>query len=220
VEGLRAQFEPVANNRGLTLQLRLAPEAPEVIETDPQRLEQVLRNLLSNALKFTERGEVTLDINPAGQDRVAFAVRDTGIGIEPHQQRIIFEPFCQADGTTNRKYGGTGLGLSISRELSRLLGGEIHLTSEVGVGSTFTVTLPTRYESAVSVVLPAARQEEPSSPALPSREPAAVRSPRPRPTVPDDRQKLNPAGRVILVVEDDPRFAGVLADLARDHQFQ
>ncbi|HET6409198.1 MAG TPA: CHASE3 domain-containing protein, partial [Chthoniobacteraceae bacterium] len=142
LEGLHSQFEPVAHKRDLALQFRAAPDAPESIETDPQRLEQVLRNLLSNALKFTEQGGVTLEVSAVRRGHVAFAVRDTGIGIDPQQQRIIFEPFCQADGTTNRKYGGTGLGLSISRELARLLGGEIQLDSAPGRGSTFAVVLP------------------------------------------------------------------------------
>ena len=112
------------------------------VETDRQRLEQVLKNLLSNAMKFTERGEVELAVGPAAEGRVAFAVRDTGIGIAPDQHGVVFEAFRQADGTTNRKYGGTGLGLSISRELTRLLGGELSLASVPGKGSTFTVKLP------------------------------------------------------------------------------
>jgi len=215
LEGLQAQFDPIARNRGLALQLRAAQSAPECIETDPQRLEQVLRNLLSNALKFTERGEVTLEVSAAGTGRVAFAVRDTGIGIDPKQQRIIFEPFCQADGTTNRKYGGTGLGLSISRELSRLLGGEIQLHSELGRGSTFTVVLPEIYTA--PVVNPAPEADE-SIVATPVE--SKPRSVRPRPIVPDDRDKLSAASRVILVVEDDTRFADLLANLAREQSFQ
>jgi len=210
LDGLRSQFDPVANNRGLALNLRLGPGAPESIETDPQRLEQVLRNLISNALKFTERGEVSLEISAAGPDRVAFAVRDTGIGIDPSQQRIIFEPFCQADGTTSRKYGGTGLGLSISRELSRLLGGEIQLQSEPGRGSTFTVILPEVHAGASAPVAPEPPPVEPRPP-RPARVAAAI---------PDDRERLADTDRVILVVEDDPRFAELLANLARERNFQ
>jgi signal transduction histidine kinase/DNA-binding response OmpR family regulator/CHASE3 domain sensor protein len=216
LDGLRSQFEPVANNRGLALQMRADPGAPESIETDPQRLEQVLRNLLSNALKFTERGEVSLSIRPAGHGRVAFAVRDTGIGIDASQQRIIFEPFCQADGTTNRKYGGTGLGLSISRELSRLLGGEIQLHSEIGKGSTFTVVLPIEYAAPALDRTEVAAEVSGGDPV-----PGPVSRPR-RAVQPvsDDREKLGPSGRVILIVEDDARYAETLATLAREQNFQ
>lgn len=216
IEGLQAQFDPIAKNRGLALHLRAAQSAPESIETDLQRLEQVLRNLLSNALKFTEQGEVTLDVSAAGSGRVAFAVRDTGIGIDPKQQRIIFEPFCQADGTTNRKYGGTGLGLSISRELSRLLGGEIQLHSEPGRGSTFTVVIPEIYTA--PVVKPASEEEAPAEVA-PSTEPKP-RSVRATPAIPDDRATLSAASEVILVVEDDTRFADLIANLVRERNFQ
>jgi signal transduction histidine kinase/CheY-like chemotaxis protein/CHASE3 domain sensor protein len=211
LDGLRSQFEPVANNRRLALQFRVAPGAPESIETDPQRLEQVLRNLLSNALKFTEHGEVVMDVSAAGSGRIAFTVRDTGIGIDPSQQRIIFEPFCQADGTTNRKYGGTGLGLSISRELARLLGGEIRLTSELGHGSTFTVILPESHTAPAVEVRP-----EPQSvaPKPTSSVKQTVR------TNPYDREKLTASSRSLLVVDDDPRYAEILADLAHAQNFQ
>ena len=120
---------------------------PEHVETDPQRVEQVLKNFLSNALKFTEKGTVSLDVKKLDADRLAFTVEDTGIGIPVEQHRIIFEAFRQADGTTNRRYGGTGLGLSISRELARLLGGNIELASEAGKGSRFTLVLPPRYDA-------------------------------------------------------------------------
>jgi len=142
MEHLRSTFEPLAAQKGLKLEMHQEAGTPDSLETDAQRLEQVLKNLLSNAIKFTEKGKVALTVSLASNGQMAFAVRDTGIGIAEHQQHSIFEPFCQADGTTNRKYGGTGLGLSISRELVRLLGGGIHLTSEMGRGSTFTVTIP------------------------------------------------------------------------------
>ncbi len=119
MEGLGRTFEPVAGEKGLTFAARVSPGCPEAIDTDRQRLEQVLKNLLSNALKFTEKGEVNLTVSRAADSRLAFAVTDTGIGIPEHQQQMVFEAFRQADGTTNRKYGGTGLGLSISRELAR-----------------------------------------------------------------------------------------------------
>ncbi|HVK11768.1 MAG TPA: CHASE3 domain-containing protein, partial [Gemmataceae bacterium] len=147
-DDLARVFRPVAEQAGLGFETRVSPSCPAEIETDRQRLEQVLKNLLSNALKFTHQGRVSLDVGPAPGDRVAFAVRDTGIGIPAAQQEVIFEAFRQADGTTNRKYGGTGLGLSIARELARLLGGEIRLESEPDKGSTFTVLVPTAYDPA------------------------------------------------------------------------
>ena len=216
LETLRRQFDPIAQNRGLALSLRAAPGAPEQVETDPLRLEQILRNLLSNALKFTDQGEVVLEVGALSRGRISFAVRDTGIGIDTRNQRVVFEPFVQADGTTNRKYGGTGLGLSISRELARLLGGEIQLASELGKGSTFTLSLPKSWAGGPrEVALPAL---PPASPrALPSM--SAPRRSAASPAVADDRERLSGA-RIILVVEDDTEFAEVLANLAREQNFQ
>jgi signal transduction histidine kinase len=154
VGDLRQIFAPVADQRGVELELVVRSGVPAAIETDRLRLEQVLRNLLSNAFKFTESGTVCLEIAPAGEGQVAFAVTDTGIGISPEQQEAIFGAFQQADSAISRKYGGTGLGLSISRELARLLGGTIALVSTVGKGSTFTLTLPEFYDAAA--VVPAA----------------------------------------------------------------
>ena len=143
-DSLGQAFKPLAAEKKITFGITVEPGTPETIETDPQRLQQILKNLLSNALKFTERGDVTLRIGSDG-GRVQFAVRDTGIGIPANQHGVIFEAFRQADGTTNRKYGGTGLGLSISRELAHLLGGQITLDSAPGHGSTFTLSLPLTY---------------------------------------------------------------------------
>ncbi|TDU71306.1 GAF domain-containing protein [Prosthecobacter fusiformis] len=225
LETLRSQFEPVASNRGLALQLTIAPKAPQSIETDPHRLEQVLRNLLSNALKFTEKGEVAMEVAAAAQGRVSFAVRDTGIGIEAEQQRLIFEPFCQADGTTSRKYGGTGLGLSISRELARLLGGEIVLTSQIGRGSVFTVILPQTLKAAAPEAEPAPVTYEPAStPSPASLRPSAPSAPSKPVTlqqiVADDREKLSSSKQMILVIEDDASFAEILTHLAHEQNFQ
>jgi HAMP domain-containing protein/CheY-like chemotaxis protein/signal transduction histidine kinase len=162
IEDLRTfvqrSFGQVAEQKSLGFSVEIQPDVPASIYTDSQRLQQILKNMLSNAFKFTDRGQVTLTVRRAEKARrfansaldtadgvIAFAVTDTGIGIAKENQRLIFEAFQQADGTTSRKYGGTGLGLSISREIARLLGGEIRVESVVGKGSTFTLFLPTRY---------------------------------------------------------------------------
>ena len=139
---LERTFRQVAQERKLDFAIELDPALPAVLRTDAARLKQVLKNLLANAFKFTAKGGVTLRIAPEALGRVAFAVSDTGIGIAPDKQQVIFEAFRQADGSTSRVYGGTGLGLSISRELTRLLGGELRLASAPGQGSTFTLVLP------------------------------------------------------------------------------
>jgi signal transduction histidine kinase len=141
-EDLDRNFRQVAQERGLQFSITLDAALPPTLRTDAARVKQVLKNLLANAFKFTSRGGVTLRVAPEGADRVAFAVRDSGIGIEPDKQELIFEAFRQADGSTSRVYGGTGLGLSISRELALLLGGELRLASVPGEGSTFTLVLP------------------------------------------------------------------------------
>jgi PAS domain S-box-containing protein len=146
-DDMESTFRQVAQDKGLQFTISVDPAAPALIRTDVARLKQVLKNLLSNAFKFTTQGGVELRIAPADAGRVAFAVIDTGIGIAPEKQRIIFEAFQQADGSTSRQYGGTGLGLSISREITRLLGGEIRLASELGKGSTFTLYLPASGET-------------------------------------------------------------------------
>ncbi|MEY4510951.1 MAG: hypothetical protein RLZZ450_3073 [Pseudomonadota bacterium] len=231
VEPVRRTFEPQAKEKKFSFRVELADDLPPSIETDTQRAQQILKNLISNAFKFTEAGEVVLHIS-ADRERVHFAVQDTGIGIPEHQQRIVFEAFRQADGTTNRKYGGTGLGLSISRDLARLLGGELTLDSKVGVGSTFTLSLPHVYrpslvppksystppESAAPIIprapLPMRAQPLAQAPGLsnlPSRAAAAL--------VEDDRDKLEPGRRVLLVVEDDPKFGQILVDLAHELDF-
>jgi CheY-like chemotaxis protein/CHASE3 domain sensor protein len=217
---LRQQFQPVAEDRELTFEIDIASDSPPVIETDRQRLEQILRNLLSNAFKFTETGSIRLTMRPAGADRIALAVTDTGIGISPDQQGGIFEAFQQADGTISRRYGGTGLGLSISRELARLLGGAITLESEPGEGSTFTVMLPLTYDpsSVAPRNPPESRRNEPAA-STPAKAPRPKQAPT-RKAVDDDRDTLADARRLLLVVEDDGVFAGIVRDLSREMGFR
>jgi CheY-like chemotaxis protein len=160
-EFVERSFSPVAEQKALTFRVEVSPDLPQTVYTDGARLQQVLKNLLSNSFKFTQQGDVTLTMRRAEKGRrfqnssldsasdvIAFAVQDTGIGIAKDKQRLIFEAFQQADGTTSRKYGGTGLGLSISREIARLLGGEIRVESAEGKGSTFTLFLPTQFKGA------------------------------------------------------------------------
>ncbi|WP_036141696.1 response regulator [Luteibacter sp. 9135] len=229
VKGLVPGFQPVAQQRALSFEVTVSPECPAVLNSDRQRVEQVLRNLLSNAFKFTEQGGVKLDVAAGAQGEVVFAVSDTGIGIPAEQQRRVFEAFQQADGTISRKYGGTGLGLSISLELARLLGGSIAVHSEAGKGSTFTLTLPatspvgdsagdaSRVGGAVDAGQPARAPSATASPAaslLPVAPALAQR-------IPDDRDADDDdARRVILVIEDDEAFARILLDLTREMRFR
>ncbi|WP_406698001.1 response regulator [Singulisphaera sp. Ch08] len=233
VDDLRRTFEPVATQKGLEFHTQVSPTCPETINTDRQRLEQILKNILSNALKFTEAGEVVLNVSRAVDNRISFAVTDTGIGIPEHQHQVVFEAFRQADGTTNRKYGGTGLGLSIARELSRLLGGEIQLATESGRGSTFKVTIPEQYSPALvrprdipadPIPQPANGDQEASPPdpvaVIPRKRAKANQAPSRTREIEDDRERLTDGRRVILAVEDDVRFARILYDLAHELGFQ
>ena len=208
-------FGQLASEKGLSFKVDFAEDLPASILTDEKRLQQVVLNLLSNAFKFTAAGSVTLSVKPTTsgwsvnhpvlrdiREAIEISVRDTGIGIPQDKQKLIFEAFQQADGTTSRKYGGTGLGLSISREIARLLGGELQVRSVPGEGSTFTLFVP--LESAGRrIVLPGPVTS--SAPTL-----AAVAAPLP---LPDDRANLK-GKPFVLIVEDDPTFAGILLDLA------
>ena len=242
-------FRHVADGKGLEFSVELGDNLTvDTVITDAKRLQQVLTNLLSNALKFTEHGSVSLRIERAQagwspnhsvlgrvKSVIAFSVSDTGIGIPQDKQRIIFEAFQQADGTTSRRYGGTGLGLSISRELTRLLGGEIRLQSTPGAGSTFTLYLPQTYAALVSTGKSELQTIEDSGP-WPAAAPADAASveegesldiilpaPSSTPTavvhdieIDDDRNLIQSGDAVLLIVEDDVTFARILVDLAHD----
>jgi CheY-like chemotaxis protein/CHASE3 domain sensor protein len=217
LEGLNRTFRPAAEQKKLAFSMRVEPGTPEYVETDPQRLGQILKNLLSNAFKFTERGAVELRVFAPSEGLLCFSVRDTGVGIAENQQEVIFEAFRQADGSIHRKFGGTGLGLSISRDLARLLGGEIGVQSTVGEGSVFTLTVPLEYQAANAVTPAAAHSPEPA----PRSEPVGGgRSKIGAAIVDDDRSALAAGARLILVVEDDVPFSLILRDLVREMGFQ
>jgi CheY-like chemotaxis protein/signal transduction histidine kinase/HAMP domain-containing protein len=250
VEHLDLGFHQLAADKELEFQIEHDPDLPPLINTDPKRLQQILKNLLSNAFKFTDKGRVSLYIGPAerrvnyatetlkeADQVIAFSVSDTGIGIPLEKQRIIFEAFQQADGTTSRKYGGTGLGLSISREIARLLGGEIRVVSAPGKGSVFTLYLPRVYK-------PSAAQTERRGDgetwgrgdrsAERRRNNGAITPPRLPASqmvissgdygeiieVADDRNDIAPGDRVALIIEDDAPFAQILLDIARERGFK
>ncbi len=224
-------FRHEAENRRLSFEVHADPRLSRSLVTDSKRLQQVLKNLLSNAFKFTAQGGVQLSVSIADRgwtpdhpvlsrvaSVVAFQVTDTGIGIPQEKQRIIFEAFQQADAGTSRKYGGTGLGLAISRELASLLGGEIQLRSTPGEGSTFTLYLPQVYNGP-SVI--SANQEGKSLPsALQADFSPTVLTEFPAEAISDDRENLEPEDAVLLVVEDDPYYACILRDLAREKGFK
>jgi len=212
-------FQPMAEKRGVRFRAAVLPGTVDTIETDSQRLGQILKNLCSNAIKFTEAGQVELEVSST-QSAISFAVRDTGVGIPESQQHTIFEAFQQADGSIHRKYGGTGLGLSISRDLSHRLGGAISLQSVPGKGSTFTLTLPHRLPVESEV---ASSAQQPAAAPDPERSAAAAEPLLRRAVslqIEDDRARLSPSSRLILVIEDDVAFAEILRDLAREMNFQ
>ncbi len=215
-DSLVRTFRPVAQDKGLQLVCEIEIGTPVELLTDPLRLGQILRNLLSNALKFTERGEVAMRVSADEQGQVVFAVHDTGIGIPEQQQDVIFEAFRQADGSMHRKYGGTGLGLSISRDLARLLGGDILVRSTPGKGSIFVLTLPTQPGEGriVASETRTAAVVAPMKPRAVPRDPPLAPAP-----IDDDRDTLADGGRCVLVVEDDPNFAAILRDVARETGF-
>jgi len=251
IEEITTKFHYICDNKGLRLNIEVVPGPASTVYSDPQRIKQILNNLLANAVKFTEKGSVTLTIQPpTPEDRVLaqldlapetvliFSVIDTGIGIPPDKQTVIFEAFQQADGTTSRRFGGTGLGLSISRQLARLLGGEIHLYSEADKGSVFSLYIPVTSPEVVEDKL-VAEVDKPNTIPAPSPPPPLSTEPRPVvnstinpaiaeqqasnvPVTPfeDDRNQLTADDNAILVIEDDPRFCRILYDLTHQRGFK
>jgi CheY-like chemotaxis protein/signal transduction histidine kinase/HAMP domain-containing protein len=238
-EFVERSFGPLAEQKGLSLEVEIAgANVPPTIVTDEQRLQQVVKNLLSNAVKFTDEGGVRLHIEAVPEGRqfasealtradtvVAFQVSDTGVGIPEDKLKLIFEAFQQADGTTSRRYGGTGLGLSISREIARLLGGEIHVESSPGKGSTFTLYMPATYDAPPGAALEfgtaflpglasSAGENAPLAP-VPSDPELLAQG-----EVPDDRELVEAGDRVVLIVEDDADFAETVLEVARRSGFK
>jgi len=223
-ETVERSFRHVAETRNLAFNIEIDPQLPRSLVTDSKRLQQVLKNLLSNAFKFTAQGQVVLRMRMAQEGWsldhavlnsahrvVAFEVSDTGIGIPLDKQKIIFEAFQQAEAGTSRRYGGTGLGLAICRELANLLGGEIRVTSAPDQGSTFTLYLSQAFSNSALV-------REMPSPVVAA---PVVTLPVPPPeTIPDDRNTLQPGEPVVLIIDDDPHYARVLLGLVRDKGFK
>lgn len=228
VSSLNSLFMPLAKEKGIALHFEQSLPGDIVIDSDRMKLEQILKNLISNAIKFTSKGSVRIFIRELDENNLylEFEVKDTGVGIAAEKQALVFEAFTQADGSTKRKYGGTGLGLSISRQLARLLGGEIYVKSKVGQGSSFILTLP---KAAVEADI--AREEEflllhkqsAAEPELSFLEPIV----KPRHVVPvipdnieDDRSDIMPEDKVVLIVEDDTSFAKALQQFARKQNYK
>ncbi len=229
LEAVGRPFRHEAENRKLFFEVKSDPKLGRSLVTDPRRLQQVLKNLLSNAFKFTEQGGVRLTVSSAASgwstehpvlsgagSVIAFEVSDTGIGIPAEKQRIIFEAFQQADAGTSRKYGGTGLGLAISRELANLLGGEIQLRSTPGKGSTFTLYLPQTYVGPAAAPVAERNGSSASAPVF-LASPVAVEQ---EAGIEDDRDNLQEGETVLLIVDDDPHYARVIADLSHDKGFK
>lgn len=218
---MRSLFSPISESKQLELLVELEPNLP-TIDTDKMRLEQVLKNLLSNAIKFTAKGKVSLTIKKDDSGKfIQFKVTDTGIGIPAEKQALIFEAFQQADGSTRRNFGGTGLGLSISRELAKLLGGEIELSSKEHVGSEFTLTIPVKQADAIAQGF----EEKPVGSAVfiekvaeqPAERFTVTKIPQ---EIADDRNEILPGDKVILIIEDDTNFAKTLLNFTRKRNYK
>ena len=227
VADLKGLFSPIAKEKNLDFTITVDEKNVSIIETDRMRLDQILKNLLSNALKFTQKGTVNLKVFvPANNpNSVAFAVADTGIGIPKEKQHLIFEAFQQADGSTRRKFGGTGLGLSISKELAKLLGGEIHLKSEVGNGSTFTLYLPVHKKDEIFAeeIQTISSQQEETYKLDKSNERSnqtRLRTDIIPTSLPDDRKAIGASDKTILIIEDDTAFAKILLNFTHQKGYK
>jgi PAS domain S-box-containing protein len=247
IEALEHKFHHVADKKGIAFNISVADNLATVIYTDAQRLKQIINNLLSNAFKFTNQGEVKLTIqrpkfpiqteNEASllpAKTLAISVTDSGIGIPKDKQALIFEAFKQADGSTNRRFGGTGLGLSISRQLAQLLGGDIHLNSEEGKGSTFTLYIPDNVENTVDIIAKPVDIQNHQVPMSDQKtQPKISTTPISEETtssinkiqaededIEDDRNSLNQDDKFILIIDDDQKFSSTLMDLAREKDFK
>ncbi|MBU3916193.1 response regulator, partial [bacterium] len=231
-DSVSRNFKHFAQESGIELIVDLESGIPDCINSDQHRFDQIIKNFLSNALKFTPNGSITFkvyvppepeyknlffDVSPIPKNIVAFSVIDTGIGIPEDKQKLIFEAFQQADGTTSRKYGGTGLGLSISRELAKKLGGRIGLVSKSGEGSAFTLYMPEKQG-------PSHPEKQSSTKGFDSNpdtpQPIEEDS-RPKPKeIKDDRKATTKGDKSILIIEDDPTFAKILRDISRENGFK
>jgi len=226
IADMKMLFEPLAREKGLRLSFETEQDTITEIETDKMRLEQILKNLLSNALKFTNSGNITMRIKPDPDQpkrSILFEVADTGIGIPEEKQGLIFEAFQQADGSTKRKYGGTGLGLSISRELSRLLKGDLRVKSVEGEGSSFTLSIPVSRlarNEGIPAVFPKAKEPEEKENFLQSHIDNRLTLSEIPKAVPDDRNNIFPGDKKILIIEDDTHFAGALLNFTRSQQYK
>ncbi|MDY6993722.1 MAG: response regulator, partial [Pseudomonadota bacterium] len=234
LDTIEPKFRHLAEEKQLTFEIEFQQPLPESVYTDPQRLKQIINNLLSNAFKFTSDGYVKLILRPATTEddlsllqltvdnTLVISVIDSGVGIAKDKQQLIFEAFQQEDGTTSRRYGGTGLGLSISRQLARLLGGELQLHSELGQGSTFTLYLPQTLAGGVAkttdseVVIPKMPAETPS----PNPAPIQEVPPQKQKEIIDDREHLGPDDKCLLIIEDDRKFIHILMELTREKGFK
>jgi HAMP domain-containing protein/CheY-like chemotaxis protein/signal transduction histidine kinase len=221
-------FHHIGETKGLAFNVDIDPALPRTFTTDPKRLQQILKNLLSNAFKFTAQGYVAMAVRhvtsgwsadhpalSAAGSAIAFVVADTGIGIAPEKQKLIFEAFQQADAGTSRKYGGTGLGLAISRELANLLGGEIRLASRPGEGSTFTLYLPLNYTGPAREPAPSGGSQAHTHAPMPVLTVVKAEE-----VIPDDRETIAPGDAVLLIVEDDAHYARILLGIARGQGFK
>jgi signal transduction histidine kinase/CheY-like chemotaxis protein len=224
VNDMQALFTPVAREKNVGFIINVDGQLPSQIETDKMRLEQVLKNLLSNALKFTSQGSVQLNIARLKDNNsfISFSVKDTGIGIPKEKQALIFEAFQQADGSTRRKYGGTGLGLSISRELTKLLGGEIKVSSELEKGSEFTIYIPMNRSAAIQKPAVEKQEHTVTVESKPVAEPSAkgFRIDKIPKALPDDRKEVHSNDKTILIIEDDSAFAKALLNFTHQKGYK